>query len=61
MVVEMPRWTNAKYETTKEEKLNPIMQDSKSYGKATNDIAFTAELNFNWLVSILLISSDAER
>ena len=33
MVVEMPRWTNAKNEITKEEKLNPIIQDTKIYGK----------------------------
>lgn len=29
MVVEIPRWTNAKLEITKEEKLNPIIQDTK--------------------------------
>ena len=28
----MPRWSNAKYETSKKEKLNPIIQDSKIYG-----------------------------
>ena len=33
MVVEMPRWTNAKFETSKKEKLNPIIHDSKVYGK----------------------------
>ena len=29
MVVEIPRWTNAKLEISKEEPLNPILQDSK--------------------------------
>jgi inorganic pyrophosphatase len=29
MVVEVPRWTNAKLEISKEEKLNPILQDTK--------------------------------
>lgn len=29
MVVEVPRWTNAKLEITKEEELNPIIQDTK--------------------------------
>ncbi|GMF70914.1 unnamed protein product [[Candida] boidinii] len=29
MVVEIPRWTNGKLEITKEEKLNPIVQDTK--------------------------------
>lgn len=29
MVVEVPRWTNAKMEISKEEKLNPILQDTK--------------------------------
>eukprot|EP00745_Piridium_sociabile_P007844 TRINITY_DN152784_c0_g1_i1.p1 TRINITY_DN152784_c0_g1~~TRINITY_DN152784_c0_g1_i1.p1 ORF type:complete len:290 (-),score=78.99 TRINITY_DN152784_c0_g1_i1:255-1124(-) len=29
MVVEIPRWTNAKMEICKEEKLNPIKQDTK--------------------------------
>ncbi|KAL6950962.1 Inorganic pyrophosphatase [Hanseniaspora vineae] len=29
MVVEIPRWTNAKLEITKEEALNPIIQDTK--------------------------------
>ncbi|VEU23210.1 DEKNAAC104333 [Brettanomyces naardenensis] len=29
MVVEIPRWTNAKMEINKEEKLNPIKQDTK--------------------------------
>ncbi|CAL9735547.1 inorganic pyrophosphatase, mitochondrial [Monosporozyma servazzii] len=29
MVVEIPRWTNAKLEITKEETLNPIIQDTK--------------------------------
>uniref|UniRef100_A0A060T6J7 Inorganic pyrophosphatase n=1 Tax=Blastobotrys adeninivorans TaxID=409370 RepID=A0A060T6J7_BLAAD len=29
MVVEVPRWTNAKLEISKEEKLNPIIQDTK--------------------------------
>lgn len=29
MVVEIPRWTNAKLEITKEEDLNPIIQDTK--------------------------------
>lgn len=29
MVVEIPRWTNAKLEITKEESLNPIIQDTK--------------------------------
>jgi len=33
MVVEVPRWTNAKMEVSKEEKMNPILQDSKK-GKA---------------------------
>lgn len=30
MVVEIPRWTNAKMEISKDEKLNPIKQDVKS-------------------------------
>jgi inorganic pyrophosphatase len=30
MVVEIPRWTNAKMEINKKEKLNPILQDVKS-------------------------------
>ncbi|KAG7691924.1 hypothetical protein KL930_002836 [Ogataea haglerorum] len=29
MVVEVPRWTNAKLEISKEQKLNPIIQDTK--------------------------------
>mgnify|MGYP003361775389 CR=1 FL=1 len=29
MVVEVPRWTNAKLEITKEQELNPIIQDTK--------------------------------
>ncbi|KAK9461866.1 inorganic pyrophosphatase [Lipomyces oligophaga] len=29
MIVEIPRWTNAKLEISKEEKLNPIKQDTK--------------------------------
>ncbi|OWB57444.1 hypothetical protein B5S28_g3388 [[Candida] boidinii] len=29
MVVEIPRWTNGKLEITKEQKLNPIIQDTK--------------------------------
>lgn len=29
MIVEVPRWTNAKLEISKEEKLNPILQDTK--------------------------------
>lgn len=29
MIVEIPRWTNAKLEITKEEPLNPIIQDTK--------------------------------
>ncbi|AAS52699.1 AER015Cp [Eremothecium gossypii ATCC 10895] len=29
MVVEIPRWTNAKLEITKEEAMNPIIQDTK--------------------------------
>lgn len=29
MVVEIPRWTNAKLEISKEQKLNPIVQDTK--------------------------------
>ncbi|KAK5150485.1 Inorganic pyrophosphatase [Oleoguttula sp. CCFEE 6159] len=29
MVVEVPRWTNAKMEISKEEKMNPIKQDTK--------------------------------
>lgn len=29
MVVEIPRWTNAKLEITKEDKFNPILQDTK--------------------------------
>ncbi|SCU90712.1 LADA_0F05974g1_1 [Lachancea dasiensis] len=29
MVVEIPRWTNAKLEISKEERLNPIIQDTK--------------------------------
>lgn len=29
MVVEIPRWTNAKMEISKEERLNPILQDTK--------------------------------
>jgi inorganic pyrophosphatase len=29
MVVEVPRWTNAKMEISKEEQLNPIKQDTK--------------------------------
>ncbi|AET40072.1 inorganic diphosphatase IPP1 Ecym_5311 [Eremothecium cymbalariae DBVPG len=29
MIVEIPRWTNAKLEITKEEALNPIIQDTK--------------------------------
>jgi len=29
MIVEVPRWTNAKLEFSKEEKLNPILQDTK--------------------------------
>jgi len=33
MVVEVPRWSNAKMEISKEEKMNPILQDSKK-GKA---------------------------
>ena len=32
MVVEIPRWTNAKMEIIKQEKLNPIMQDTKTIG-----------------------------
>jgi hypothetical protein len=30
MVVEVPRWTNAKMEINKQRKLNPIVQDVKS-------------------------------
>ena len=29
MIVEVPRWTNAKLEISKEQKLNPIIQDTK--------------------------------
>lgn len=29
MIVEVPRWTNAKMEISKEQKLNPIIQDTK--------------------------------
>jgi hypothetical protein len=29
MVVEVPRWTNAKMEISKSEALNPILQDTK--------------------------------
>ena len=29
MIVEVPRWTNAKMETSKEENFNPIKQDTK--------------------------------
>ncbi|ODV94922.1 hypothetical protein PACTADRAFT_3808 [Pachysolen tannophilus NRRL Y-2460] len=29
MIVEIPRWTNAKMEISKEQKLNPIIQDTK--------------------------------
>lgn len=29
MVVEVPRWTNAKMEISKSETLNPILQDTK--------------------------------
>lgn len=29
MIVEIPRWSNAKQEISKEEKLNPIKQDTK--------------------------------
>ncbi|EJT51601.1 inorganic diphosphatase [Trichosporon asahii var. asahii CBS 2479] len=29
MIVEVPRWTNAKMEISKEEKFNPILQDTK--------------------------------
>jgi hypothetical protein len=29
MVVEVPRWTNAKMEISKNEALNPILQDTK--------------------------------
>ena len=30
MIVEIPRYTNAKMEINKKEKLNPIIQDSKN-------------------------------
>jgi inorganic pyrophosphatase len=29
MIVEIPRWSNAKMETSKEEKFNPVLQDTK--------------------------------
>jgi len=29
MVVEIPRWSNAKLEISKEEQFNPILQDTK--------------------------------
>jgi inorganic pyrophosphatase len=29
MIVEVPRWTNAKMEISKSETLNPILQDTK--------------------------------
>ena len=29
MIVEIPRWSNAKLEISKEEKFNPILQDTK--------------------------------
>ena len=32
MIVEVPRWTNAKLEISKEEKLNPILQERYQEG-----------------------------
>lgn len=29
MIVEVPRWTNAKMEISKDETMNPILQDTK--------------------------------
>lgn len=43
MVVEMPRWSNAKNEITKEETLNPIMQDTKIYD-GVNTLRYVSNL-----------------